>query len=153
MIKINKKYKIPFFEILSLILFFIVFFGISFVIFTFVGIGFLSFLGFEYKSVGSVILFFAIYFLIGSPIDFLCTSFLDIFRYVNKLPYKAYKIIESLIDILLTFITVNIIDLFMNSISIPTHTEILFAILSYLLSECVDVFDIGKNKDSSEDDK
>ncbi|WP_243155234.1 regulatory YrvL family protein [Romboutsia sp. CE17] len=117
----------------------------SFVLFTFIGIGFLSFLGFEYSSVGSVILFFAIYFLIGSPIDFLCTSLLDVFRYVNRLPYTIYKIIESLLDITLTFITMAIIDVFMNSISIPIHTEILFAILSYLLSQCVDFFDKDTN--------
>lgn len=145
--------KIPFFEILFLILFLIILFGISFVIFTFVGIGFLSFLGFEYTSVGAVILFFAIYFLIGSPIDFLCISILDIFRYVNRLPYKLYKIVEALLDILLTFITMNIIDTFMNNINIPIKTEILFALLSYLLSQCVDIFDKNdqdKKEDSSD---
>lgn len=48
-------------------------------------------------------------------------------------------------DITLTFITMAIIDVFMNSISIPIHTEILFAILSYLLSQCVDFFDKDTN--------
>ena len=73
---------------------------------------------------------------------------LDVFRYVNKLPYPIYKILEALLDILLTFITMDIIDKFMTSISIPSHTEILFAILSYALSQCVDFFDFGKNSDS-----
>lgn len=148
MIKIDKKNKIPFVEILSLVLFFVILFGISFFIFTFIGIGFLSFLGFEYKSVGSVILFFAIYFLIESPIDFLCTSILDIFRYVNKLPYIRYKMIEALLDMLLTFIIMNIVDMSMNSINIPIHTKVLFSILSYLLSQCIDFLDSGRSKNS-----
>lgn len=133
-------------------MFFIIFFAISFLIFTIVGIGFLSFLGFEYNSVSSVILFFAIYFLIGSPIDFLCTSFLDVFRYVNRLPYKVYRVFEALLDILLTLITMDLIDRFMSSINIPSHTEVLFALLSYLLSQCVDFFDKGKGKESNNED-
>ena len=36
----------------------------------------------------------------------------------------------------------------MVSINIPYQTEILFAILSYLLSQCIDFFDVEKNDDS-----
>lgn len=64
------------------------------------------------------------------------------------MPYPIYKILEALLDILLTFITMNIIDRFLTSISIPSHTEILFAILSYSFSQCVDFFDFGKSSNS-----
>nr|UWI51432.1 regulatory YrvL family protein [Clostridioides difficile] len=146
MIKISNKRRIPLGEFISVFLFFAVFFGITFCIFTVIGIGFLSFLGFEYKSLGSVLIFFLIYFCITTPIDFLCTTILDIFRYVNKLPYSIYKFCEFIIDFILTFLAMNIIDTFMDSITIPLSTEILFALLSYLLSECMDFFDKDKKK-------
>ncbi|HHP5290098.1 TPA: YrvL family regulatory protein, partial [Clostridioides difficile] len=70
----------------------------------------------------------------------------DIFRYVNKLPYSIYKLCEFIIDFILTFLAMNIIDTFMDSVTIPLSTEILFALLSYLLSECMDFFDRDKKK-------
>ncbi|HBE8541078.1 TPA: hypothetical protein KNL17_001993 [Clostridioides difficile] len=117
MIKISNKRRIPLGEFISVFLFFAVFFGITFCIFTVIGIGFLSFLGFEYKSLGAVLIFFLIYFCITTPIDFI-----------------------------LTFLAMNIIDTFMDSVTIPLSTEILFALLSYLLSECMDFFDRDKKK-------
>lgn len=136
MVKIKKKFQIL--EILALIIFALIFIVIAFIIFTAIGIGFLSFLGFEYDSFKSVLFFFVIYFCISNPIDFICTSLLDVIRYVNKLPYISYKFLEAFFDISLTFVLVNILDIFMQSIYIPTHTEILFAILSYTLSQCMD---------------
>lgn len=145
MIKIKNKKKLPFFEFVYIFLFFAVFFLISFLLFTIVGIGFLSFLGFEYNSVSSVIFFFLIYFFVTRPIDFLCTTILDMARYVNRLPYPAYKFFEFMLDFILTVLVMGIIDVFMKSINIPLRTEVLFAILSYLLSESMDFF----NKDNS----
>ncbi|HBM7270169.1 TPA: hypothetical protein LZB00_002988, partial [Clostridioides difficile] len=51
-----------------------------------------------------------------------------------------------IIDFILTFLAMNIIDTFMDSVTIPLSTEILFALLSYLLSECMDFFDRDKKK-------
>lgn len=136
MIKIRNKIHVL--EIFALTIFILFFIAIAFIIFTLIGIGFLSFLGFEYNSLKSVILFFIIYFCITSPIDYACTSLLDVIRYRNRLPYTSYKFLEGFFDISLTFILVNILDIFMKSISIPLHTEILFAILSYAFSECMD---------------
>lgn len=136
MVKIKKKLQIL--EILALIIFALIFVVIAFIIFTAIGIGFLSFLGFEYDSYKSVLLFFVIYFCISRPIDFICTSLLDVIRYVNKFPYVSYKFLEAFFDISLTFVLVNIIDIFMKSVYIPTHSEILFAILSYAFSQCMD---------------
>lgn len=143
MIKIKNKFHV--FEILTLIIFILLFISISFIIFTIVGIGFLSFLGFEYYSLQSVLIFFIIYFCIGGPIDIACTSLLDVIRYVNKLPHVSYKFLEAFFDISLTFILVNILDIFMKSITIPLYTEILFAILSYTFSECIDFISNKKN--------
>lgn len=142
MIKIKRRFH--FLEILTLIIFILLFISIAFIIFTIVGIGFLSFLGFEYDSLQSVFIFFIIYFCIASPIDIICTSLLDVLRYVNKLPYVSYKFVEAFFDISLTFILVNILDIFMKSITIPSYTEILFAILSYTLSECIDFMSSNK---------
>jgi hypothetical protein len=50
------------------------------------------------------------------------------------------KLLEAFLDISLTFISINILDFFMTSVSIPLYTEILFAILCYLFSECRDYF-------------
>lgn len=143
MVKIKKKSHV--FEILALTMFILFFVIIAFVIFTLVGIGFLSFLGFEYKSLNSVILFFIVYFCIASPIDLVCTSLLDVIRYRNQLSHVSYKFLESFFDISLTFILVNILDVFMSSITIPLYTEILFAILSYVFSECMDF--MSKNEE------
>jgi len=145
--KIDSKRKIPFSDFLYLIVVLAIFFGLSFVVFTFVGIGFLSFLGFEYESVYSVMIFFLIYFCITGPIDFACTTFLDVFRYANRLPYWLYKLSDFVLDFTLTFLTMNILDEIMTSISIPLRTEVLFALLSHLLSECSQYFNKnGKKK-------
>lgn len=147
MFKIDSKRKIPFSDFLYLIIVLAIFFGLSFVVFTFVGIGFLSFLGFEYESVYSVMIFFLIYFCITGPIDFACTTFLDVFRYANRLPYWLYKLSDFVLDFTLTFLTMNILDEIMTSISIPLRTEVLFALLSHLLSECSQYFNKnGKKK-------
>ncbi|MBS5786286.1 MAG: regulatory YrvL family protein [Clostridioides difficile] len=147
MFKIDSKRKIPFSDFLYLIVVLAIFFGLSFVVFTFVGIGFLSFLGFEYESVYSVMIFFLIYFCITGPIDFACTTFLDVFRYANRLPYWLYKLSDFVLDFTLTFLTMNILDEIMTSISIPLRTEVLFALLSHLLSECSQYFNKnGKKK-------
>lgn len=145
---VNIKKKSQFFAIISLILFILFFLIIAFCIFTIIGIGFLSFLGFEYDSFKSVIFFFAIYFCIGGPIDLICTSLLDVIRYINRLPYISYKFLEAFFDISLTFVIVNIIDVFIRTITIPKHTEILFAILSYAFSQCMDFMDKDKDKDT-----
>lgn len=147
MFKIDSKRKIPFSDFLYLIVVLAIFFGLSFFVFTFVGIGFLSFLGFEYESVYSVMIFFLIYFCITGPIDFACTTFLDVFRYANRLPYWLYKLSDFVLDFTLTFLTMNILDEIMTSISIPLRTEVLFALLSHLLSECSQYFNKnGKKK-------
>lgn len=141
---INIKNKLHLGEFISFLLFIILFFGVSFIISTVVGIGFLSFLGFEHDSFKSVIIFFIFYYCIGKPIDFLCISFLDIMKYVNKLPNKVYKFLEFTFQVSITFITINIIDLFMKSITISSLTEILFALLSYAFAQCNDF--MNKNK-------
>ncbi|MGL5330289.1 MAG: YrvL family regulatory protein, partial [Peptostreptococcaceae bacterium] len=64
-----------------------------------------------------------------------------VFKYVNKLPHKVYVILEAMIDISLTFVIMNIVDVFFASINIPIQTEILFSILSYLFSQCIDFLD------------
>ncbi|MEF9992242.1 MAG: YrvL family regulatory protein [Romboutsia sp.] len=149
MVKI--KNKIPFFELISLILFLFFLLGIAFILFTVIGIGFLSFLGFEYNSFKSVIFFFILYFCIGTPVDFVCTSVLDVIRYTNRLPYRVYKVLEVLFDVSLTFILVNIIDIFMKSITIPLSTEVLFSLMSYAFSQCLDFFD-KDNKNNNDSD-
>ncbi|RDY24694.1 hypothetical protein CHF27_000400 [Romboutsia maritimum] len=145
---INIKNKNRILEFISLFLFFAFFLIIEFFIFTLVGIGFLSFLGFDYNSFWSVILFFVIYFCAAIPTDFLCIAILDIFKYINKFSYFNYKILEFITEITLTFITINFIDFLMNCINIPLYTEVLFSILNYLLSQCIDFLDKDKNKDS-----
>ena len=92
-------------------------------------------------------IFFLIYFCITGPIDFACTTFLDVFRYANRLPYWLYKLSDFVLDFTLTFLTMNILDEIMTSISIPLRTEVLFALLSHLLSECSQYFNKnGKKK-------
>lgn len=118
---------------------------------TFIGIGFLSFLGFEYDSMMSVLIFFLIYFCVTGPIDFVCTTFLDIFRYANRLPYWLYKLSDFVLDFMLTFLTMNILDEIMKSINIPYSTEVLFAILSYVLSECSQVLRKGNTHKSKKE--
>ncbi|WP_243446352.1 YrvL family regulatory protein [Romboutsia weinsteinii] len=134
------------FQLIFIILFISVLALIAFCIFTVVGIGFLSFLGFEYDSVKSVLFFFLVYFCVNTPVDFVCTFFLDIAKYVSRLPHPLYKLLESLLDISITFITINVIDYFMSSICIPYTTGILFSILSYMLSQCSDFLRKERNK-------
>lgn len=138
MVKILRKRKFPLWEIVSLMLFAICLLTIAFCIFTIVGIGFLSFLGFEYYSFKSVLLFFAIYFCVRRSTDVFFTTILDILKYVNRIPHLLYKLVDFFINFSLTFIIMNLLDLMMKSILIPFHTEVLFAILSYAFSVCID---------------
>lgn len=138
MIIINNRYKFP----LNEIIFFILFVGfliiITFSIFTVVGIGLLSFLGFEYDSIKSVFIFFIIYFCISKITDIFYTNILDFIKYSNKLPHYLYKLIDFFIDCSLTFIIIDLLDLFIKSVQIPTKTQLLFAILSFIFSECLE---------------
>ncbi|MBO3446166.1 MULTISPECIES: YrvL family regulatory protein [Clostridia] len=138
MVIINNKYKFPFNEIIYFILFILFLVIITFSIFTVVGIGFLSFLGFEYDSIKSVFIFFVIYFCISKVTDIFYTNILDFIKYSNRLPYSLYKLIDFFIDCSLTFIIIDILDFFIKSVRIPTKTQILFAILSFAFSECID---------------
>lgn len=137
MVIINKD-KFPFNEIIFFILFIGFLIIITFSIFTAVGIGFLSFLGFEYDSIKSVFIFFTIYFFVSKIINIFYTNISDFIMYSNRFPNYLYKLIDFFINCSLTFIIIDLLDLFIKSVEIPIKTKLLFSILSFAFSECLD---------------
>ena len=87
--------------------------------------------GFYYTSVGSVVLFFIIATIISYPLNLLASALPKALLALEKINKQSAVIMYLLLDTVATFIGLNIVDYFMQSISATTISII---IVSFVLA-------------------
>ncbi len=87
--------------------------------------------GFYYTSVGSIVLFFIIATIISYPLNLLASALPKALLALEKINKQSAVIMYLLLDTVATFIGLNIVDYFMQSIS---ATTISILIVSFLLA-------------------
>lgn len=81
--------------------------------------------GFYYTSVGSVVLFFIIATIISYPLNLLASALPKALLALEKINKQSAVIMYLLLDTVATFIGLNIVDYFMQSISATTISIII----------------------------
>ena len=87
--------------------------------------------GFYYTSVGSVVLFFIIATIISYPLNLLASALPKALLALEKINKQSAVIMYLLLDTVATFIGLNIVDYFMQSISATTISII---VVSFVLA-------------------
>lgn len=103
--------------------------------------------GFYYTSVGSVVLFFIIATIISYPLNLLASALPKALLALEKINKQSAVIMYLLLDTVATFIGLNIVDYFMQSISATTISIIIvsFVLALFGMSEMNDFNDKWEN--------
>jgi len=123
----------------------LVFLSITFVIGSFFfGIaGFFSLFGVQYTSPYSLIGFVLFFLLLGVVMDLFSNAFIKLSSDYISGKYKLF-ITRMVIDCTFTWLALHTVDEFMNSITVPSITEIITALLLFFIEVAFD--DKDKNK-------
>lgn len=87
--------------------------------------------GFHYTSVGSIILFFIIATIISYPLNLLAGALPKALLALEKIERRSAAAMYLLLDTIATFVGLNIVDYFMQSLSVTTVSTL---IISFILS-------------------
>jgi hypothetical protein len=98
-------------------------------LFTFIEYITLKVLGLNYDSIGSLILFFILYGCLEVPLNFLLSSLLKALKSLEILN-SSKGILALILNITSTFILVNLINAFMDSISISQLGILIFSFIT-----------------------
>lgn len=104
---------------------------------TFFGItGVFRVFGITYESYTSILFFTLLVFLVGIPAEIIGKAFSLVIKRYTSLPDRF---LTFFLDCFFNWITISIVDSFMNSIHIPLEIEFLLAILFSLVELAFDV--------------
>lgn len=138
----NKIKDIIGMSIVGLILLLIIF-GLIF----FFGGTILSILGLKYNNLWILAKFFIIYMIIGMPLDFIIECSLKAIKIIIGLKEIEYRIIYSIIDIVINTLLIGILEWSIDGIECSLVTALLFSTISCVLSY---FFDRGVNNGDRE---
>lgn len=107
----------------------------------------LSILGLKYNNLWILAKFFIIYMIIGMPLDFIIECSLKAIKIIIGLKEIEYRIIYSIIDIVINTLLIGILEWSIDGIECSLVTALLFSTISCVLSY---FFDRGVNNGDRE---
>lgn len=93
----------------------------------------MRFMGFEYTTIWGLFLFWLAFFIAEIPINLFSENFPSVLKKFNVISYKICIALQFMIKIILTILTILIIDNVNKEIFAPFASIIIFSILKSLL--------------------
>lgn len=107
---------------------------------------FLHLLHFHFSSTSSALLFFVLYFAADALVIGLLERVVKVAANMTQMPNMLYRTLHAAVSISIKVVILRLIDGWMDSITMPFETAVLFSVLLYLFEQVLEALGAQKKE-------